>query len=1590
MALTADTISESLLESIALVLDKKIEAIKFDQTINAIITDVSEADSGKYQVSTGSSTFTAYSTEDKYSLNEAVLVLIPQGNFDNQKMIIGKQVDNLNTPMIYHSPFQTLVDVSNNLIEGNHEISIWANHENDYNWETSLLDFKQSKAYTEKDDQNNTTACIWDSGEIFEQGFSRLGVQAQFSTWLSEYNTILGNYGLALEITFKCVELVENNTFSKIVTFDSNTFFGDVYNFETYYTQEEVFDLTEFLDYPIVRLKLFAYQRNNFVDIYGNKIYESSELDENDFNTINPNIFIKDPYVCLGISIDEFNSDTAILFTENSTTYSKGSAAAGASEIETRNEENQKIIGLRWIHKDSVKNIVKAIQPNEFPAGSEVRWYRYQLGAPSPDQFAGAHWVRFYGCKTEADETGEWALKEEELGEEIFDLATNNLEIYFQPNVNYQSEQIKAIVLQNEGTDNEPVWRRVAVSNILEFINNTDVRSRATIIDQNALAIKFEDDEKGNYFLYNRAGIVGKEEDKEVRGLRAVFDPDESNIYEKAELTEPYTSITWIFPRQDSGTMIIPATSNDLEGVPDYENTVFENVTNVGFFIKPNLVRSATNNTVRLQVIKDGQEYNASVQMLFGTAGTSGSDYTIVLAWEDGQNALNVSRIKETSYIDENNEEQIIEEKYTLAGQVYLLDQSGNVANIQNDKSKFEFSWYQSYEADETQKDLKHPNPGAVYPISGKAHGISTMIYNGLTQDEQNNYKFKLSTNYQISDNNNAIHYNYDVSGSQFIENNNGIYRKIINETDAELTNLLDFKEIDVVSANGSGVLEVTKESQDAPIVTSYGWNENNRVFVKHNGIYIIDPWDSYQEVETYYYPIDTTQRIVENNFLEIIEDKNTTIIGQRFILVSKNNNDASKLINSLYILKVTLKNFGDYDLTACFPIAIKQGDIYSGDGRIFMPAYLEGPTDIRYATSGELDFNKNPYYLKNYILPELGLEKDEIEGHFELFGESFTANGILKDLNDINFSPQLVDSYWYKEIENPEGNPNTAGYYELKNNSDNDYILTTDTVIIENKQYFEQKILFTYLSPPMVYFKETPVFGIRYVLDTTVGSNTIGTVLWTQPVYVYQDNYPSTTLNKWNGKDITTDDETGTIVANGFAAGKKERDNTFTGVVLGDWSRTDTDAFVAAQTGVYGFNHGSMSYALKDDGSAFFGKDGRGRIYLNGNKSQIYSANWLQENSQNQNGMLIDIDDGKIEMLGKYISPRPHVLLQTLKSPYFYIDIDNKKLIYIGSDNYYLQSENWNPQFSGVKFDLKNGKLTGYSFEIRAVNPDGYNAEEDTFNSYTWGSNENGYIITTTAVQASQSGISPYVEISSSDPTYPLNISNRFKVSWGGVVNANGGRFDNLQASGANFTTVNINQLIATTGQISSVNSDNMNATNIFAESGHIKNLVVDSILDASGVNNSKGGLYGSTISGGTFNAGVVNASSFAIFKRIVPNINKGDQNQAWTDGTTYDTPVGVLGYTEAGVSGAAPGVGLVNSSGARIVATTSNAGIGTNKEGCYITTNTDGSTTVSASSSEKLTLKNDTGPTIEISSTQIIFSCSAENQIGIYARFA
>jgi len=94
--------------------------------------------------------------------------------------------------------------------------------------------------------------------------------------------------------------------------------------------------------------------------------------------------------------------------------------------------------------------------------------------------------------------------------------------------------------------------------------------------------------------------------------------------------------------------------------------------------------------------------------------------------------------------------------------------------------------------------------------------------------------------------------------------------------------------------------------------------------------------------------------------------------------------------------------------------------------------------------------------------------------------------------------------------------------------------------------------------------------------------------------------------LNAWDG-ELTIDEKNGTILASMVGAGKKERDNTFSGVLMGDVAAKAEDASMGQGTqGVFGFNHGEQAFAFKNDGTGFIGKANKGRILFDGNKSTI------------------------------------------------------------------------------------------------------------------------------------------------------------------------------------------------------------------------------------------------------------------------------------------------------------------------------------------------------------------------------------------------
>ena len=95
------------------------------------------------------------------------------------------------------------------------------------------------------------------------------------------------------------------------------------------------------------------------------------------------------------------------------------------------------------------------------------------------------------------------------------------------------------------------------------------------------------------------------------------------------------------------------------------------------------------------------------------------------------------------------------------------------------------------------------------------------------------------------------------------------------------------------------------------------------------------------------------------------------------------------------------------------------------------------------------------------------------------------------------------------------------------------------------------------------------------------------------------------------------------------LGAGRKNDNNTFSGVLIGDIYTGTGQLEADTKTGVYGLHEGEISYALKEDGTATFGKKNHGQILIDGYDSTLKSASRITDGT----GMLIDLDDGIIDI---------------------------------------------------------------------------------------------------------------------------------------------------------------------------------------------------------------------------------------------------------------------------------------------------------------------------------------------------------------------
>ena len=88
----ANKFSEELFGAIDTIIEKRLQALNKDTTILCNIEDNTDAEKGKYIVSNSGLQFDAYSDKTNYTIGQRVWVLVPDGDYENTKMIMGQYI----------------------------------------------------------------------------------------------------------------------------------------------------------------------------------------------------------------------------------------------------------------------------------------------------------------------------------------------------------------------------------------------------------------------------------------------------------------------------------------------------------------------------------------------------------------------------------------------------------------------------------------------------------------------------------------------------------------------------------------------------------------------------------------------------------------------------------------------------------------------------------------------------------------------------------------------------------------------------------------------------------------------------------------------------------------------------------------------------------------------------------------------------------------------------------------------------------------------------------------------------------------------------------------------------------------------------------------------------------------------------------------------------------------------------------------------------------------------------------------------------------------------------------------------------------
>lgn len=1442
-----------ILESIETIAKGIVSKLQFDQTILCTITNDDKKKDGIYEVTDGSSTFTATTSDTTYSKDTVVYVLIPQGNYDNQKTIIGKYVDTSASAVNYIPASESIIEIVNEKFPEEH--SLLANGTN-----TGIL--------------INTTN--WNNTNLY----TCASLRAKFKTNLSQYNITQGSYGLVLLLSGYYVN-EQNETIyvtDKPYYFNCSEMYGDPYNYNIYYEHDIVFDITDnFKEAKITNYSLGFYQLSDFIDLEGEKIptiYKVNESDEPKY--YKDNLFVKDIELIFGYTTSEIKEEGIKIYTPDDLKFEK--------------REDKKTIHLKWFTQGDVngRSLYGVIDElSEVPGEKKdfsIYWYRYNIGNQPPDGILKDDYWESIPNAVYMDKTYIHKVKQAERWNPV----TEKNELVYEIDEFGQPILDKPVMVETDKIDYVLKKNNEGLYYIIEDVEESDTQK---IIKNNDIA---------DYDII--MGRLASVQDKELSDDIQKYDiiPLEKSFYNyEDELDNPFTYE--FYPSEMLNEEYIKAVLRYRQ----YEviSTVDENDSTITWVSFKANYTDYKSNSLEFRNKNHASRDFAGVDLI----------RDMKLSCQDGSSGAYMIYNNTTNEIsDPNKTDNILQISFSNYSSIdipkeeedckitWKIPKNNTMIKPVNFKLKNQIKYIRKAEGegapgfDPNQEDL--PAEGDVpafipnteilpddegYDIEWSDAGngyYECSYYWTMKEDttEDKMYKDQILT----------MHYGIE---SIYVASNKN------NTIICEIEKYGRVYKSEIPLYFGSSGVNGTKYTLYVSLEKEY--DESNKVISTTDTVYLTKGNTNWVKVIAKLYDekfkdITSGKTFNWNWFntalgIEMQESENHS--NECYIRLTDTNCD----LNNYYgILKVTSSIewlSGNTEISQYLPIGVRQNNNigqYVGSKKVIYDAKGNKPLDGSFQAE---------HVLKN----QDGSIIEDVSWAVKLFKSNGNEDNIV---SNTWYAPSF-DSITKASIQQTI-DPNTGELLE-------------ETVI--NIEFSKDNIL----KLKDLYFKELeeiPMVIIAYpILNKGTPSESLGDPLFAQPLMYTQNQYGISMLNNWDGNQII-DSKGNKILTALVGAGIKNNNNTFSGVFLGDIEPVGANV----KTGLIGMDESIQTFGFHTDGTAFIGAPGQGRINFDGTQGTISSHTGttyfnLKEGSIHlSNEQTVDADGNNINAAAKIL------LDSNGKDAYFQISskkllpngesssTEEQNLIHIGSSEYYLQSRDYtndewnyeepssdpsNPAAStiykktgkGLKFDINQGRLNAYDFELRAGRVNG---------------TENKEII-----------------ISSDEEGIPLSIGgDQFTVQWDGTMTAKNGYFTgNITANTGTiggWTIVKNALFKAEESDVVYVNnttkdalqSFNASDTSILLAPGNIKGAT-----DAIGINNlsftftsyikqSVSNTTGEVTSSDT--TGWVNETTTNLTDEVVFAI--GQKFAVTRDGTIYANGAKLIGYTNNSSSSA------------------------------------------------------------------------------------